>query len=107
METENTTAQDTMSLQSTTTIATPQAAKYLAQLCKHFDHKCPVTVSGDTGQITFTIGRCELRAGAETLTISATATDPAELEPLKDVVIRHLVRFAFREELAVDWKDNG
>jgi hypothetical protein len=102
MQTENMAA-----IASTTTIATPHAAKYLAQLCKHFDHKCPVTVSGDTGQITFTIGRCDLKSEAEVLTISVTATEPAELEPLKDVVIRHLVRFAFSEELAIDWKDKG
>jgi hypothetical protein len=34
-----------------------------------------------------------------------TAADADRLAELKDVVIRHLVRFAFRETLAVEWRD--
>jgi hypothetical protein len=36
---------------STAQIATPQAGRYLVQLCKHFQHKCPVTLDDASGHI--------------------------------------------------------
>ncbi|HVI34100.1 DUF2218 domain-containing protein [Phenylobacterium sp.] len=86
-------------------IVTPQAGKYLVQLCKHFAHRLPVSHGERAGRIGFPAGDVDLRAEAETLSIALTAPGPAELEALKDVVVRHLVRFAFREELAVAWRD--
>jgi hypothetical protein len=38
---------------STAEIATPQANRYLTQLCKHFLHKLPVTLEDAAGQIAF------------------------------------------------------
>jgi hypothetical protein len=91
---------------SQTEITTPQASRYLQQLCKHFAHKLPVTFDPAQGSIAFDIGDVRLAADDERLTIALTAPDGEQLERLKDVVIRHLERFAFREELAVEWRDS-
>jgi hypothetical protein len=88
-------------VRSVAEIATPQAGRYLTQLCKHFQHKCPVTLEGGAGQIVFTSGTCDLRAEDRMLTLSVGAPDEAQLQ---DVVARHLIRFAFREEMQITWR---
>ena len=90
--------------QSHADIATPHASRYLQQLCKHFAHKLPVTFDPTAGKISFSIGDCDLRADDERLRLELTSPDGTQLPQLKDVVIRHLVRFAFREDLAVVWQ---
>ena len=90
---------------STTAIPTEHASKYLQQLCKHFAHKLAVTFDEHAGSITFSIGECRLKADSSTLHIDLTAPSAEDMEQLKDVVIRHLVRFAFREELQPTWQD--
>ncbi|MCR5879126.1 DUF2218 domain-containing protein [Phenylobacterium sp. J367] len=86
-------------------VATAHAAKYLVQLCKHWAHKLPVKQAGDAGRITLGLGQADLLAESGTLRITLTSPDAGQLDPLKDVVARHLVRFAFREELVFDWRD--
>ena len=93
----------TRAAQSIAKISTPQAGRYLTQLCKHFQHKCPVTLETNSGHITFSMGECRLRAEAGVLTLSLNADDNARLTQLQDVVARHLLRFAFRETLRIDW----
>jgi hypothetical protein len=88
---------------STAQVATAQASRYLQQLCKHFDHKLPVTFDAQAGRIAFASGVCDLVADAGLLRLTCTAPDAEQLARLQDVVARHLVRFAFREELAVTW----
>lgn len=90
---------------SETAIGTEHASRYLQQLCKHFAHKIPATCDEHVGEISFSIGECRLKAEGATLRILLEAPGADDMEQLKDVVIRHLVRFAFREELAVDWQD--
>ena len=85
-------------------VATPQAARYLAQLCKHFQHKLPVTWDEKAGHIAFSMGECRLSAKDNLLTLSLASPGDAELERLQDVVARHLLRFAFREALDVQWR---
>lgn len=85
-------------------IPTASASKYLQQLCKHFQHKLPASFDPQAGQITFPVGQTRLAADDATLTILVEAANGEDLEQLKDVVVRHLARFAFREELKVDWQ---
>jgi hypothetical protein len=85
-------------------IATPQASRYLTQLCKHFQHKLPVTLDDAAGHIAFSTGDCRLRADADRLTLSLDSPDDAQLVQLQDVIARHLVRFAFRETMQIVWK---
>ena len=91
-------------VRSAAEIATAQAGKYMTQLCKHFQHEIPVVSDERSGEITFSAGVCRLSAEGETLTLVLEAGDAAQMATLQDVVARHLVRFAFREELKIDWR---
>lgn len=90
---------------SVATIPTEHASRYLQQLCKHFAHKLPVRFDPHAGQIEFSIGICRLVATNAALTLDLEAPESEQMPQLQDVVVRHLVRFAFREELAIEWKD--
>ena len=87
------------------TIETQSARRYLAQFCKHFAHKLPVDVAPDhsMGAVGFGAGACILRADDDRLALSLEATEDA-IANLQDVVAQHLVRFAFREELSLEWE---
>ncbi len=91
-------------MESTATINTPQAARYLAQLCKHFEHKLAVTHGDGKGRIAFTSGDCLLSAEDGVLMLKLDSPDEIGLAQLENVVERHLVRFAFREDLALSWR---
>jgi hypothetical protein len=85
-------------------VATANASRYLQQLCKHFQHKCPVSFDPQSGQIEFSSGVCRLAATDGVLRLSLSSTDAARMAQLQDVVARHLLRFAFREDTHVDWR---
>jgi hypothetical protein len=76
---------------------TPNPARYMAQLCKHFAHRIPVVLNEADGQITFSFGICNATAEANALRLRATAPDEEDMTQLQTVVISHLQRFAFRE----------
>jgi uncharacterized protein len=95
------------SLQAQARVATPNASKYLQQLCKHFQHKLPTSFDAEAGSISFPMGETKLAADAEALTLSVAAAGDEDLARLKDVVARHLERFAFRETLQIDWRENA
>jgi len=84
-------------------VPTAVPRRYLAQLCKHFTHRLPVTLAEDHGRIEFPAGVCLLDAEAETLVLRVTSGDEAALTGLQDVVARHLERFAFRDKPEVRW----
>lgn len=85
---------------SETRVPTPNASKYLQQLCKHWSHKFPVEFTPEKGMIPFADGRvCRLEASAETLTLRVEVPSEDLLERMQTVVIDHLKRFAFRENL--------
>ena len=57
------------------------------------------------------VGRCGasastviFRAAEGVLTLSVEAADAPALTQLQDVVARHLLRFAFREDVRIDWQ---
>jgi hypothetical protein len=76
---------------------TGSSARYMAQLCKHFAHRLPVTLNERDGQMVFPAGTCDVAAEETGLRMRVSAEDEAGLEQLQSVVIRHLQRFAFRE----------
>lgn len=92
-------------LSSEARVPTEVPQRYLAQLCKHFQHKLPVTSDERHGRIEFPMGSCELDAAASagTLLMRVLASDEAALAKLEDVVARHLERFAFREKPEIRW----
>ena len=91
-------------LTSTAIVTTAKAAGYAAQLCKHFAHKIPARFEEGRGEIEFRSGRCTVAAEGDRLTLGVEAATPEALAEVEDVVARHLLRFAFREELAVEWQ---
>jgi len=101
METES------LTFTSVSRVSIAKPRRYLGQLCKHFEHKLPVTYAEDyhTGRIEFSVGLCELDADEAQgmLTMRVRAATEADLDRLQDVVARHLVRFAFRETLDLTW----
>lgn len=90
-------------------VVSANARRYLSQLCKHFQHKLPVTLAADgsEGRIEFSGGACTLAADAEVLMVRLLAEDAAARERLEDVVARHLLRFAFRENLEIPWQPSA
>ncbi len=78
--------------------------RYMLQLCKHFEHRRPVTYSDNDGSISFDAGHCALHADITSLTLNLTAPDTDALTRLEDVVARHLLRFAFRDPPEIVWK---
>lgn len=76
---------------------TTSAARYMAQLCKHFGHKVPVTLNERDGQIVFSFGTCDLVAEDDALRMRGTSADETSLHQLQTVIINHLQRFAFRD----------
>src|SRR5437588_3776446 len=90
---------------SQTNIPTASASRYLQQLCKHWSHKFAVEFTPEHGTIPFDATRsCTLDASPDLLSLRVEAADDATLEHTQGVVINHLKRFAFRENLdAVTW----
>ncbi len=84
-------------------VPTTSASRYLQQLCKHWAHRFETEFSATDARIALPLGETRLSADAETLTIGLTAHDPASLPDLRDVVVRHIERFAFRETLRFEW----
>ena len=90
---------------SEATVTTASASRYLQQLCKHWSHKFAVEFTPQHGTIPFAATRvCTLDASTEKLALRIEAADDATLERTQGVVIDHLKRFAFREEIGdVRW----
>ena len=86
-------------------IKTAAASRYLQQLCKHWSHKFTVEFTPEHGVIPFDpTRRCTLDASPTELSLNVEAADDATLERMQGVVIDHLKRFAFREDLGeVKW----
>lgn len=82
---------------ATARVPTPNAAKYIQQLCKHWGHKLKVEMRDNGGTVYFDHARTEMRADDAALVVDITADDSGELDRIKGVVATHLDRFAFRE----------
>ncbi len=88
---------------------TGSAPRYMAQLCKHFAHRLPVTLNERDGRIVFDAGACDVLAEETGLRMRVSAEDETSLHQVESVVIRHLQRFAFRDmteeqAAAIAWK---
>lgn len=85
-----------------------KARTYMIQMCKHFGHKVEAKFDDIHGRISLGERVCELEVSApDVLRISLTAEDVASLHAIADVVDRHLRRFAFKEELAIQWVEGA
>jgi hypothetical protein len=95
-----------MNTTTSATAATENASRYLQQLCKHWSHKMPVEFAPDAGTVTFPSGAVAiLAAHADHIAVTIAAPTPEMIPAMRDVVARHLDRFAFREApLAFIWE---
>ncbi|MEQ6335424.1 DUF2218 domain-containing protein [Sphingobium sp. MK2] len=89
----------------TAKVPTPNASRYLQQLCKHWSHKFDVTFDTEQGVIPFPMGPIRMQAEPEALVVTIEPKADADVEKFKQVVADHLDRFAFREApLTFDWQ---
>lgn len=97
-------------------VPTAHASKYLQQLCKHWQHNLDVEFTPDHGTVAFPRDArgadwpddalVTFDAGDDTLSVRIDASNDEHLAVMKDVVVRHLDRFAFREApLTFDWRE--
>jgi hypothetical protein len=107
-----------MSVSSTASVPTAKGSRYLQQLCKHWAHNLKVDFAPERGTVTFPRdargadwpdeAAVMMEARSETLECRIDASVQDQLEGLKDVLARHLDRFAFREApLTFHWWDQG
>lgn len=85
-------------------VRTTNASRYLQQLCKHWSHKFETEFDPTDGRIVLPLGEARLAATADTLVIDLTVTDAASMQTFQEVVVSHIERFAFREELRFVWE---
>jgi hypothetical protein len=83
---------------------TTSGSKYLRQLCKHWSHKFEVEFSENRGQVRFPSAVATMEASANALLITVAIDDAEAVERIKEIVAKHLDRFAFREApLPFEW----
>ena len=82
---------------ATARVPTANGAKYLQQLCKHWDHKLEVDLSDHKGVVRFPSAVATMEASPDAFVVTVEAADGETLERMKGVVASHLDRFAFRE----------
>jgi len=87
-------------------IKTKSGSKYLQQLSKHWAHKIPaLTFDKTQAHIPFNEEvLLELEADEETLIAKVSAPDLETVTRYKEVFVNHIVRFAFRETLEINWQ---
>ncbi|SMC82229.1 DUF2218 domain-containing protein [Primorskyibacter flagellatus] len=76
---------------------TPNASKYLQQLCKHFAHKIKVDHTAQEGICHFVMGPAYLSADEVALTVRFELSSPDHTDAARGVIDSHLETFAFRE----------
>ena len=92
-------------LRSEARVTTPAGSRYLVQLCKHWSHKFAVEYTSDKGRVPFASDRtCTFEATPDALIMRLETANQETLERMQNVVLDHLKRFAFREDLGdVRW----
>ena len=89
---------------STATIRTEHASKYLQQMCKHFAHKVKTDYDAHRGQVDFPYGPCTMTAADGALSLRCAADDETAIRIIHGIIESHLVKFAWREELRIQWE---
>ena len=86
-------------------LRTPNASRYLQQLCKHWSHKFEVRFDATDGHVPLPGADLDLAASDDALSATITLKEEGDMARLQKVVADHLNRFAFREgELDFEWR---
>lgn len=86
------------------TVNTDNPSLNLKKLCRHFSHKAETQFDDERGEIQFPFGTVVLDAQPEELIMQGRSDSEEELERLEGVIASHLVRFASKESLVVEWQ---
>ena len=90
-------------LTAVATVPIDRPERWAKQLVSHFSHKCETEPRPDGTLIHFGAGDGLVAATAESVRLTALADTPQQLAEVQDVLERHFVRFAQRENPAVRW----
>lgn len=90
---------------STSNIKTSAGSSYIGKLCRHFAHKIKTEYTPTTGKAEFPAGICQMHASTEHLIFEIDADNSEGLEKIKGVLERHLIKFAYKEDLIITWQD--
>lgn len=78
--------------------ATASGDRYVQQLVKHWSHKMVTTYADGVGTVPFSEAvSATLTAGADGITIALVTPTAEDDARMREVIERHLDRFAFRE----------
>jgi uncharacterized protein len=85
-------------------VSTQSASQYLQQLCKHFAHKVTVEYDAHNARVDFPFGECRMTAREDVLRFVCSSPTPEAEEQMHAVIGDHLVKFAWRETLDLNWR---
>lgn len=91
-------------MKSTVNINTKEGKNYIGKLCRHFRHKIEATYADNEGKAIFPKGICRMKADSDTLTFDIEAENAEAVAKIQGVIDRHLIKFAFREQLDIQWQ---
>ena len=90
-------------MQAISTVKTEKAPRYMKALVNHFSRKADAAYEGDSGHIEFAFGRCDIQAQSDTLSFTLNSPGQEELDRLKMVIDKHLVRFSQDDITGLEW----
>ena len=89
------------------TFKSPNASKYLQQLCKHFAHKVDAKFDETSGFAALGFGPTNFEADDATLSIQIILNSGSDPESARHMIDAHLERFAFREDFkSMVWSES-
>ena len=91
---------------TTADVRTDHAVAYMRRLCRHFSHKITVSFDDEKGNIEFPFGTCEIKTSPTHMHFVIYVPDEQSLDRAEDVITRHLVRMANKDEPEVNWQRN-
>lgn len=93
----------TAAVASRADVRTDQPARYAKQLVSHLGRKLDFNADGATSTAAVGAGTGRIVVGDGVLTLLATGPDEESVATVEHVLGSHLLRFATREDLTVDW----
>jgi GNAT superfamily N-acetyltransferase len=90
-------------LYSTARVVTDRPHRYIKQLVSHMGHKVPTELDEERGSIIFSRGSCLLVASTAHFDMVVRAGAADAIAAVEETITRHLLRFATKEALTVDW----
>ncbi|GAB2802514.1 DUF2218 domain-containing protein [Halomonas shantousis] len=85
-------------------VTTENPSLNMKKLCRHFGHKVEATFDDERGEIHFPFGTATLTAEEGVLVMQGRADSDEDIARFEQVMADHLVRFASKESLTVEWQ---